>query len=124
MLNELAQTLYERAKQERGDARRQQREAFLNRALEHLYRVLELDPENLAAHWNLKLIYTELGSAAEASEHAAQHAKYKPDDNARDRAFAAARMRYPAANKAAEAVVVYDLTRDLAGAHLEVATLE
>ncbi len=42
----------------------------------------------------------------------AEHAKYKPDDNARDRAVALARQRYPAANHAAEPVVVYDLQRE------------
>ena len=36
----------------------------------------------------------------------------KPDDNAADRAIAAARKRYPAADVAAEAVVIYDLHRD------------
>jgi hypothetical protein len=39
------------------------------------------------------------------------HARYKPDDNAGDRAIALARARYPAANKAAEAVVIYPLHR-------------
>jgi hypothetical protein len=47
----------------------------------------------------------------EADEHGRLHAKYKPDDNARDRAIAAARRKYPAANHAAEAVVIYDLQR-------------
>ena len=54
----------------------------------------------------------ELGESAAAEEHAALHTKYKPDDNAGDRAIAAARMRYPAANHAAESVVIYDLGRD------------
>jgi tetratricopeptide (TPR) repeat protein len=112
LLNELGQTLYERAKQERGDARRPQRESYLRRAVEVFERVLELDPENVTAHYNLELILIDLGDEAGAKEHAELHAKYKPDDNARDRAVAAARMRYPAANRAAEAVVIYDLRRD------------
>ncbi len=37
--------------------------------------------------------------------------KYKPDDNARDRALVLARSKDPAANHAAEAVVIYDLRR-------------
>ncbi|MGA1467630.1 MAG: hypothetical protein ACO38V_08320, partial [Phycisphaerales bacterium] len=52
------------------------------------------------------------GDAAAAAEALAEHAKYKPDDNARDRAVALARQRYPAANHAAEPVVVYDLQRE------------
>ena len=112
LLNALGQTLYERAKQERGDRRRAQREALLDEALQQFTRVLELDPENVTAHYNLKLIYADLGDQTRSEEHAALHAKYKVDDNARDRAIAAARRRYPAANHAAEAVVIYDLQRD------------
>lgn len=111
VLNELALTLFERAKQERGAERRGAREALERRAVELSQRVLTIDPENLAAHYNLGLLYQDLGDAARAAEHAALHARYKPDDNARDRAVAAARMRYPAADRAAEAVVIYDLDR-------------
>ena len=56
-----------------------------------------------------------MGDRESESIHASLHAKYKPDDNARDRAIAAARIKYPAANHAAEAVVIYDLQR--AGAY-------
>jgi hypothetical protein len=111
LLNELALTLFERAKQERGAERRPAREALLGRAVELWERVLTIDSENLTAHYNLGLVYTELGDARRAAEHVALHARYKPDDNARDRAVAAARMRYPAADRAAEAVVIYDLGR-------------
>ncbi len=37
--------------------------------------------------------------------------RYKPDDNAADRAVRLAREKYPAANHAAEAVVIYPLQR-------------
>jgi hypothetical protein len=37
--------------------------------------------------------------------------RYKPDDNAAEVAIPAARRRYPAANHAAEALVIYDLQR-------------
>ncbi len=43
--------------------------------------------------------------------HRALHARYKVDDNARDRAVAAARRRDPAADHAADPVVIYDLQR-------------
>ncbi|MCP3982024.1 MAG: hypothetical protein GY716_22190 [bacterium] len=112
LLNQLGQAQYERAKQERGEARRAAREALLQRAIEPFERVLELDPENVTAHYNLKLIHADLGDDAAADRHAQAHSRYKPDDNARDRAIAEARRRYPAANRAAEAVVIYDLRRD------------
>ena len=111
VLNELGQTLVERANQERGEGRRERREAFLNEAEELFRRSLELDPENLAAHYNLNLIYRKLGRKDEAEVHFAAYSKYRPDDNARDRAIAAARARDPAADHAADRIVLYDLHR-------------
>ena len=108
---EIGNTYYERARQERGPQGKERRDQLLARAIEHLDAALEYDPENAAAHYNLERIYTELGDTAAAERHRGLHGKYKPDDNARDRAVAAARRRYPAANHAAEAVVVYDLHR-------------
>ena len=75
-------------------------------------RVLALDPENVTAHYNLALLAEEMSDPDRAERHWSAHAKYKPDDNARDLAVAAARIRYPAANHAAEPVVIYDLQRD------------
>ncbi len=112
LLIRLGQTLYERAKQERGEAGDAERRRLLEQARDTFLRVLELDPENVTGHYNLQLIYAELGDTSLSEEHAALHAKYKPDDHARDRAIAAARMRYPAANQSAEAVVIYDLSRN------------
>ena len=110
--NELGATVFERAKQMRGESRREQREALLLRAEECFQRVLGLDPENVTAHYRLKLVYGELGDAEREQHHGQLHAKYKIDDNARDKAFAAARIQYPHANHAAEAVVLYDLQRE------------
>lgn len=112
LLNELGATLYERARQERGDERAEARRALLDQARARFERVLELDPENATAHYSLKQAFTEFGDEARARHHAELHARYKPDDNATDLAIAAARRRYPAANHAAEAVVIYDLHRD------------
>lgn len=108
---QLGQTLLERSKQERGDARRERREALLDEAREAFDRALELDPENLSAHFNLTLLAELVGDAEKAAVHRALYERYKPDDNARDQAIAAARRRYPAADHAAEAVVIYDLHR-------------
>ncbi len=111
LLDELGQTYFERAKQERGEARAERRRQFLTRATELFETAIELDPENVSAHYNLDLIYRQLGQEERAEVHRALHAKYKPDDNARDRAVAAARAADPAADHAAEAIVVYDLRR-------------
>ncbi|MCA9751414.1 MAG: tetratricopeptide repeat protein [Gemmatimonadetes bacterium] len=112
VLDELGQTLFERSRLERGDLREKERRGFLGEAEAMFVQALMFDPENVTAHYNLALIYAELGESARAAEHRELHATYKPDDNARDRAIAAARIRYPAANHAAEAVVIYDLQRD------------
>ncbi|MGE3166747.1 MAG: tetratricopeptide repeat protein [Planctomycetota bacterium] len=111
LLNELGQTLFERAKLERGEPGRDARTLFLTEARRRFDRVLELDPENATAHYNLSLILPQLGDDARAAEHQRLHAKYKPDDNARDVAIAKQRAANPAANHAAEAVVIYSLQR-------------
>ncbi|TNF74378.1 MAG: hypothetical protein EP299_07210 [Acidobacteria bacterium] len=111
LLNELGQTLYERAKQERGEAHQDQRHKFLREAVATFRRVLELDPENVTAHYNLDLIYKQLGAREKAAEHFAQYQKYRPDDNARDRAITIHRAANEAADHAAEAIVIYDLRR-------------
>lgn len=114
LLNELGQTIFERAKQERGPERSGEREQMLRAAIEWFDRTLAIDPENVTAHYNLSLIYSQLGDHEKADQHLALHAKYRPDDNATDLAVAKARMKYPAANYAAEAVVIYDLHREAA----------
>ena len=94
-----------------GHARRDAREQFLTDAVQWFERALAIDPENVTAHYNLALIHAQRGNAEKAEAHRTLHARYKPDDNARDHAIAAARRRDPAANHAAEAVVIYDLQR-------------
>lgn len=107
VINELGQTLFERAKQERGEGRKQ----FLTQARDRFLRTLELDSENLAAHYNLSLIYAQLGETASAENHRKLHERYRPDDNARDRAIAIHRRNNPAADHAAQATVIYPLQR-------------
>jgi tetratricopeptide (TPR) repeat protein len=111
MLNELGRTLYERARQERGSARRAARLDLLQRARARLEQVLDIDPENLTAHYNLALVHAELEQPALAQRHRELHDQYRPDDQAIERAVSAHRSRNPAANHAAEAVAVYDLQR-------------
>ena len=111
-LDELGQTLYERAKLERGVDRAPQREALLRQAAQWFEKVLALDAEDLAAHYNLSLIAAALGDEARAEQHRKLYERYKPDDNARDTTAAKHRMANAAANHAAEAVVIYPLQRE------------
>ncbi len=111
VINDHGQTLLEQAKQLREPDEQLQRDKLLREAAANFEKTLTLDSENVAAHYNLQVIYGLLGDDIRAAEHERLHARYKPDDNARDRAIALARQKYPAANHAAEAVVIYSLNR-------------
>ena len=112
LLTELGRTYFERAKQERGDARRAEHERLVREAVRWYHEALKYDSEHLDAHFGLAQAYEDLGDGGAAEHHRSEYARYKPDDNAADKAIAAARKRYPAADKASEAVVIYDLQRD------------
>ncbi len=116
LLNELGQTLFERAKQERGPKRRAERHRRLAEARDAFRATLELDPENITAHFNLDSIYKQLGEPEKAAEHFDLYQTYRPDDNSRDRVVTAHRAANPAADHAAEAIAIYDLQRP--GAYL------
>jgi len=109
--NLLGLTLFDRASRLRGPAVAAERRGLLGQAAAEFGRTLELDAENVVAHYNLGLIRGELGEEAAAAEHRRLHARYKRDDNAADRAVRLARERYPWADHAAEAVVIYPLDR-------------
>lgn len=110
VINLLGETLFDRAKRARGDDRAAEREQLRRAAVEQFHRVLAIDSEDLTAHYNLGLLYGLLGDTERAEHHGRMHARYKPDDTAAGEAVAAARRRYPHANHAAEAVVIYPLT--------------
>lgn len=84
---------------------------YLAAARSEFQKVLELDSENLMAHANLATIFERLGDTEEAEVHRLENLKYKLDDNASNLARRPARQKYPAANKAAEAVVIYSMQR-------------
>ena len=109
MLNAFGSTVYERARQARGAARAEERKEYLQQAADIYRESLELDPESVEAHFGLMQVLRDLGDQAGAAHHEQLHAKYKPDDNARDHAISEARRRYPAANRAAEPIVIYEL---------------
>jgi tetratricopeptide (TPR) repeat protein len=110
VINELAQTYFERAKQDRQNPARYR--DFLELARQQFYRTLDLDSENLAAHYNLSLIQAAMGDAPKADYHRRMHEKYRPDDNARDRAISIQRRRNPAADHASQAITIYPLKRE------------
>jgi tetratricopeptide (TPR) repeat protein len=107
VINQLAETLFDLAKQYPvGD---ETRGRLIDEAIGHYQKTLQIDSENEMAHYGLYLIYQMLDNPAQAEHHQRLHEKYKLDDNARDVAIIAARQKYPAANHAAEAVVINDL---------------
>jgi tetratricopeptide (TPR) repeat protein len=95
----------------RADERNDLRVERLREAQAIFERTLELDSENVDAHYNLSQIHQALDNWGKAEEHQALHEKYKIDDTARGEAVTIARRKYPAADFAAEAVVIYDLQR-------------
>ena len=109
--NLLGRSLYERARQLRGAAQAVQRRSLLDDARSEFERVLAAEPENLAAHFNLALVFADLGDDAQAARHRALVDTYRPDDHAVERAVTRHRRHNPAADHAAEAVAVYDLQR-------------
>jgi tetratricopeptide (TPR) repeat protein len=111
VINELGMTLFERAKRFRGESGAKEQKAMLEEAAATFEKTLALDSENVEAHFNLSLVYALLGDETKADEHRLLHARFKADDNAGDKAIAIAREKYPAANRAAEAVVIYPLQR-------------
>ncbi|MFK8015306.1 MAG: tetratricopeptide repeat protein [Gammaproteobacteria bacterium] len=111
VLNDLAGTLYELSKRERGAARADRRAALIDEAIQVYQQALVLDPENVTAHYGLAQIYAFTKDQSAQARHRALHAKYKPDDNARDAAIATARRNSQAADHAASNVVIYDLMR-------------
>ncbi|MBT8129525.1 MAG: aspartate phosphatase [Gammaproteobacteria bacterium] len=111
LLNELGRVYYERARMERGQNRRQQRDAFLLSSRDWFARALEIDPEHQPAHHNLALVYTELGELDKADYHRKLHDRYRPDDHAIEIAVTRHRRDNPAADHAASAFAIYDLNR-------------
>lgn len=109
--NLLGETLFDRAKRLRTSETAAQREAFLKQAAEEFNKTLKLDSENLTAHYQLSQIYRALENEELAEKHRKMHERLRPDDHARGEAIRLAKEKYPAANKAAEEIVIYELQR-------------
>lgn len=111
VINELGLTLFERAKKERSSGSQEQYREFLEQSKNRFLNTLSIDSENLTAHHNLALLYATSGDETKATEHRKLHTRYLPDSNARDRAIAIHRRKNPAADHAAQSIVIYSLQR-------------
>ncbi len=109
VINELAAALADRAKLERG--KNSGADDYRREAILWHQKALEIDSENAVAHYGLAQLYELLGDAASAQKHRELHAKYKVDDNAADVAIQLARSRDPAADRAANKIVIYPLAK-------------
>ncbi len=118
--NELGLALWERGKSATGA----EREQLLRDAIEQFDTTLKFDAENATAHYNLAMLYQQLEQTDQAEEHRRLHVKYKPDDNARDRAARLARLRDAAANHAAEPIAIYPLRGPTASSPLSSSNVE
>lgn len=107
VINALGSTLHEWGKQFRLDPEKQQ--AVYQQAVDVFNRTLEIDNENLTAHYQLSLLHELLGNKDQSNQHRILHAKYKPDENARDQVITIARQKDPAADRASQSVVIYPL---------------
>jgi tetratricopeptide (TPR) repeat protein len=109
--NELGQTLFRRANQERGEENKEVRNKLYREAVHEFEETLKLDAEDVTAHYGLSQLYKLLGDETKAAEHAEAHARYKPDDKAQGLAVNQARNKSAAANHAVETLVIYSLHR-------------
>ncbi len=109
--NLLGSTLIDLAEQAEVMGDEPKSKELLDDAQAQFEEVLTVDSENLKAHNNLAIIFGMRGDKERETHHRELHAKYKPDNNAAELAIPEARRRYPAANHAAEKLVIYDLHR-------------
>ena len=110
--NQLALTLLDIAQRADGMEDPDALQLYLDRSRSEFEKVLKVDSENATAHANLAKIAALEEDEAKQQVHRRLHDRYKLDDNAAEVALPAARRKYPAANHAAEALVIYDLHRE------------
>ena len=111
VINTLGRTQLERARQEQRQDQNSNRPEWLQKAIKTFQRSLAIDPENAEAHYNLAWVYNEMGDRQKSRHHQELHQKYRSDDHATERVVALHRSNNPAADHAAEAIVIYDLQR-------------
>ena len=111
VINLIGQTLFDLGRTAARQGRREEAVTRYREAIAEFEKTLAVDSEDVTAHYNLQRLFREVGDEDRAAEHGTLHARYRPDENAQDRAVRLARARYPAANHAAEVVVKYPLHR-------------
>ena len=110
VVNLLGRTLFDLANVRTRQGRNEEARDYLSQAIARFKATLKIDPENVSAHHNLQQLYEKVGDVDQSAIHREAHLRYKIDDNAQGRAIRIAREKYPAANHAAEAIVIYPLT--------------
>jgi tetratricopeptide (TPR) repeat protein len=111
VLTDWASACLERARQLREATDATQRAALYAEAISLTDRALLLDSQRFQT-WYIRMQALEAsGDAVRAADSRLAYERYRPDDNARDRAVSLARARDAAANHAAESAAVYDLQR-------------
>ncbi len=110
--NSLGLTLIDLAEQAATRGRDTEAQQYFAEAEQQFLGSLRVDSEDVTAHANLAAIYLRTGKAEKAQHHRELQLKYKMDDNAADLAIPTARRQYPAANHAAESLVIYSLHRN------------
>lgn len=110
--NQLGLTLVDLADKAKAQQNEEEYMTLLKAAQKEFMEVLKVDSENTMAHQNLGDIYSRLGDEKMSEHHQELNVRYKPDDNAAEMARPVGRNMYPAANFAAENIVIYSLQRD------------
>ena len=108
VLLELANTLFERSRLERGEVR----DEMLRRVQSLCERGLEMNPQRAGIWYTLSRAAEVMGDEKLATQARNQFDLLRPDDNAADQAIQLARRNDPVANHAAEPIAIYDLNAD------------
>ena len=87
------------------------RAALLRRAADAFDRTLAIDAENVTAHYALSLSTASSAIRPAPPTHREAHLRYTADEQSRSRVIAMHRLANPAANHAAQSLVIYDLQR-------------
>ncbi len=111
VINELGLTLFTRAQQTLGERRKAERESLLQQAAAQFEKTLTLDSEDVTAHHNLAADLRAAWGAGQGRPNIASCTSATKATTMRAiEPSSLARQRYPAANHAAEALVIYPLT--------------
>ncbi len=106
-LTELAETYYHLGRIDSSPENR-----WLTQAAQTYAEVLRLNPDWSDAYYGLAQIASMQNNTADFDKNLALYQKYKTDDQARNKAISEARRKDPAADKAANQLVIYPLSSE------------